>query len=48
MDPPSPPALRRTMTARPESAIAAEFGTDDGREMPDSEGIDRTLDRIDL
>jgi arylsulfatase len=35
------------MSAKLEEAITAEFGADDGREMPPLEGIRWTLDRID-
>jgi arylsulfatase A-like enzyme len=41
-------ALLRTMNAKLEAAIATEFGRDDGREMPPFEGIDWSIDRIDL
>jgi arylsulfatase len=40
--------LLRAMNAKLEAAIAAEFGRDDGREMPPFEGIDWSIDRIDL
>lgn len=40
--------LLRTMSARLEAAIAREIGRDDGREMPPFEGIDWSVDRIDL
>ena len=40
--------LLRTMNAKLEAAIAREFGKDDGREMPQIEGIDWAIDRIDL
>jgi arylsulfatase len=40
--------LLRTMNAKLETAIAAEIGKDDGREMPPLEGIDWSIDRIDL
>lgn len=41
-------ALLRAMNAKLEAAIAAEIGRDDGREMPAFEGIDWSIDRIDL
>jgi len=28
--------------------MAAEFGTDDGREMPDAAGINWTIERVEL
>jgi arylsulfatase A-like enzyme len=40
--------LLRTMNAKLEAAIAAEIGKDDGREMPQVDGIDWAIDRIDL
>ena len=40
--------LLRTMNAKLEAAIAREIGKDDGREMPQVEGIDWAIDRIDL
>jgi len=36
------------MSAKLEAAIKAEIGVDDGREMPDVEGIDWRIDRMDL
>lgn len=41
-------ALLRAMNAKLEAAIAAEIGRDDGREMPAFEGIDWSIDRVDL
>ena len=41
-------ALVSTMSEKLERIMAAEFGKDDGREMPPFEGIDWKLDRIDL
>jgi arylsulfatase len=40
--------LLRKMNAKLEAAIAREIGKDDGREMPPFEGIDWSIDRIDL
>lgn len=36
------------MTEKLEAMIAAEIGVDDGREMPEVEGIDWRIDRVDL
>ncbi|MFO1163455.1 MAG: sulfatase-like hydrolase/transferase [Reyranellaceae bacterium] len=41
-------ALLTTMNGKLESAIKAEIGKDDGRELPDVAGIDWGVDRIDL
>ena len=41
-------ALVSSMSEKLERILAAEFGKDDGREMPHVEGIDWKLDRIDL
>ena len=40
--------LVMTMSAKLAALIKAEIGVDDGREMPPFEGIDWTIDRIDL
>jgi arylsulfatase A-like enzyme len=40
--------LLLTMNAKLESAIKAEIGVDDGREMPTLEGVNWNIDRIDL
>ncbi len=40
--------LVAAMSAKLEAAIKAEIGVDDGREMPEVEGIDWRIDRIDL
>ncbi len=37
-----------TMSAKLEAVIKAEIGVDDGREMPQVEGIDWAIDRIDM
>jgi len=41
-------ALVLEMSNKLETIMNAEFGPDDGREMPDVPGIDWTIDRIDL
>ena len=41
-------ALVLAMSAKLEAAIKAEIGVDDGREMPRFEGIDWTIDSLDL
>lgn len=38
----------RTMNAKLEAIIRAEIGVDDGREMPNFEGVEWNIDRIDL
>lgn len=40
--------LVATMSRKLETAIQAEIGKDDGREMPELPGIDWTLERVDL
>lgn len=42
------PDLFLAMNAKLETIIKAEFGVDDGREMPDFGGINWTLDRMEL
>ena len=37
-----------TVNAKLNAVMAAEFGPDDGREMPDVPNIDWTIDRVDL
>lgn len=41
-------AVLASMNAKLEAIIKAEIGVDDGREMPDFNGVDWTIDRIDL
>ncbi len=41
-------ALVATMSGKLEAVIKAEIGVDDGREMPDVDGVDWTFDRLDL
>ena len=40
--------LTTTLNGKLNAVMAAEFGADDGREMPDVPGIDWTIDRVDL
>ncbi len=42
------PALAMAMSNKLEAVIQAEIGVDDGREMPNIEGIRWTIDRLDL
>lgn len=42
------PELVLAMSAKLETIIKAEFGVDDGREMPDFGGIEWTVDRMEL
>lgn len=40
--------LVMAMNAKLEAAIEAEIGKDDGREMPQVDGISWSMDRVDL
>ncbi len=41
-------ALVMAMSEKLETQIRAEIGVDDGREMPRMEGVDWTIDSLDL
>jgi arylsulfatase A-like enzyme len=47
-DPKANPTLVMAMSAKLEAVIQAEIGVDDGREMPDVEGIKWSIDSLDL
>jgi arylsulfatase A-like enzyme len=47
-DPKANPALVMAMSNKLEAAIKAEIGVDDGREMPDVDGIRWAIDSLDL